>query len=163
MKEWSVEREWQATPYVILVTGDRYWLDGRTILKVMKRYPKNSIVIHGNASGADRLSGFFAKYLGMEVERFPYLGELGRAGGPVRNGHMVARTMHFARSRQPIVLAFHDDLYRSRGTWDCTCKALRAGLTVLHYHSGQEEPRSNILVGEVALEGLMKRKGVHAQ
>ena len=44
---------------------------------------------HGGAPGVDTDFGAFAVQLGIAVERFPYRDDLGKRGGPVRNGEML--------------------------------------------------------------------------
>jgi hypothetical protein len=82
-------------------------------------------LIHGDAEGADKL---VAEYWGLyqfgPVTAFPYVKELGRGGGPARNGVLVAHM-------PDLVLAFHLD--NSSGTADAIRQAKAAGLTVEVY------------------------------
>lgn len=82
-------------------------------------------LIHGNAMGADQLAAALWSRFGLgPITAFPYPKELGKAGGPVRNGVLVAHM-------PDMVLAFHLD--NSRGTADAIRQAKAAGLIVHVY------------------------------
>jgi len=82
-------------------------------------------LIHGDAVGADRLAAAIWHFYGLgPITAFPYVKELGKAGGHARNGVMVAHM-------PDLVLAFH--LNNSRGTADAIRQAKAAGLTVEVY------------------------------
>jgi len=82
-------------------------------------------LIHGDADGADRLAArYWSLYRFGPITAFPYVKELGKAGGHARNGVMVAHM-------PDLVLAFHLD--NSRGTADAIRQAKAAGLTVHVY------------------------------
>mgnify|MGYP001597423405 CR=1 FL=1 len=74
----------------VMVTGSRHWWDKERIFYDLLSLPKDSIVIHGGAQGADSIADEIAKTLGLEVEVFPADWEnLGRAAGPIRNRTMI--------------------------------------------------------------------------
>jgi hypothetical protein len=82
-------------------------------------------LIHGDAVGADRMAVAIWSLYGLgPITGFPYVKELGKAGGPARNGIMVAHM-------PDLVLAFH--LGNSRGTADAVRQARAAGLSVHVY------------------------------
>lgn len=82
-------------------------------------------LIHGDAIGADKLAAAIWHFYGLgPITAFPYVKELGKAGGHARNGVMVAHM-------PDLVLAFHLD--NSRGTADAIRQAKAAGLTVEVY------------------------------
>jgi hypothetical protein len=82
-------------------------------------------LIHGDADGADKMAaGLWARFGLGPITAFPYIKELGGAGGHARNGVLVAHM-------PDLVLAFHLD--NSRGTADAIRQAKAAGLTVHIY------------------------------
>lgn len=96
----------------ILFCGDRNWTDIEKIKSVMMIIPKDSIIVHGNAKGADRLSALVAMQHGLKVESYPAKwNEYGRAAGPIRNQEMLESGLDFA-------YAFHSNIEESKGTKD---------------------------------------------
>lgn len=118
---------------IILVCGDRNWTDRLTIRERLKLLPPETIIIHGGngywdqktgklLSGADEMAGEEAEGLGLEVRRFPAdWDKHGKAAGPKRNSEMLAQ-------KPGLVIAFHPDLKRSKGTADTLRKAGRLGI-----------------------------------
>jgi lactam utilization protein B len=53
----------------VLVTGATAWRDAERIREELRRLPMGSIVIHGDAPGADALAGQVARELGLTVVR----------------------------------------------------------------------------------------------
>jgi SLOG family YspA-like protein len=108
----------------VLVCGDRNWTDINKIRGRLKTLPKDAIVIHGAARGADTLGGVAAKELGFEIQTFPAeWGKHGRAAGPIRNRQMLDQ-------KPDVVIAFHSNLAESRGTKDTVTEAKRRGIPV---------------------------------
>lgn len=111
----------------ILVCGSRNWRR-RTIIRALisglaHEYAPVT-VIEGGADGADAIAGDCAEALELGHERYPASwGEHGRAAGPIRNQRMLTR------GRPDIVVAFTDDLFRSRGTKDMVNRACAAGVS----------------------------------
>ena len=106
-------------PFVILVTGDREWTDFKSIMKILATYQRKYTfirVVHGDARGADRLARDAAYALGLSSDQvIPFPAEwdkYGKAAGPRRNRQM------FFESNPDVVLAFHDNLAKSKGTKD---------------------------------------------
>jgi hypothetical protein len=114
----------------LLITGDRAWTDESTIAAALEDYdPSDWVVIHGGARGADSLAGRIAAQRGHMVIRVPALWNVwGNAAGIVRNNVMLDLG-------PDVVLAFHDDLARSRGTAHCVREAQRRGIPVRHFTS----------------------------
>ena len=83
---------------------------------------RTTCVVHGGAAGVDQWAGKSAKTLGFCVSVFPYRGDLGRAGGHVRNQEMVD-TAH---------ACIH--LTGGAGTADCVRRATKAGLSIVALH-----------------------------
>lgn len=102
----------------ILICGDRYWRDKEAIAESLSLLAdSNTVVIHGGAQGADSLGGEAAKEFGLEVIVVPAEWDrYGKAAGPIRNRKML--------DMEPdVVLAFHSDLKKSKGTKDCVKEA----------------------------------------
>lgn len=77
---------------LVFVCGSRWWpLTKREVIgKVIRRFdPDHSILMHGQAHGADSIAGFYAKRIGIPVIEVPYIGKLGKRGGPERNKLMA--------------------------------------------------------------------------
>lgn len=115
----------------ILFSGDREWSDWLAVLDTMAKYNPD-LVIEGEARGLDRMAGICADFLGIPCKRMPADWErFGRSAGPRRNGEMLRHLLLQSKSQGDIlVICFHDDLKRSRGTRDMAKKALRAGVGV---------------------------------
>lgn len=108
----------------VLVCGDRNWTDEEAIRRELSRFPAGTKVIHGAARGADELAALIAKKLGFETKAFPAnWRKYGKAAGPIRNQRML-------EEHPDIVLAFHRDLSKSKGTADTVKRARAAGVKV---------------------------------
>lgn len=107
----------------VLVCGTRTFGSGRHHAGIMDctlrtLVPPGSTVVHGDARGADRLSGEWARDHGMKEEKHPANWELhGKAAGPIRNSEML-------NSDIDLVFAFWDG--KSRGTMDMITKAQKS-------------------------------------
>jgi hypothetical protein len=99
---------------IIWVCGGTDYAKPGTISKALSRYPAGSVVVTGQANGADSFADAAARELGMFVIRIPYAGHLGRSGGPARNTLIcrVVRLLAEDASTRPVCLAFGGD----RGT-----------------------------------------------
>jgi hypothetical protein len=107
----------------VLVCGSRYWTDDAAIRRELEALAPD-VVIEGFATGADRLARKVAVEMGARVVSFPADWSLGRKAGPIRNQRMLDE------GEPDLVLAFHEDLERSRGTRDMVERARRAGVPV---------------------------------
>jgi len=109
----------------ILVCGDRNWTDSKTIEKYLIKAKEKGYdtVIEGEARGADSIARDIALKLGMKVRKFPAKWEeFGRSAGPIRNQQML-------KEGQPdFVLAFHEDISKSKGTKNMLEIAKKAGV-----------------------------------
>jgi hypothetical protein len=128
----------------ILICGDRNWSDREKIAQQLRIIAKvwwfagefTPTIIQGcngydedgrpsfktgkpTVRGADMIAREEAKKLGFLIEDYPYPGELGRAGGPVRNQLM-------ADQRPDLGIAFHSNIEESKGTKDMVRRARQA-------------------------------------
>ena len=109
---------------IVLICGDRNWSDASLIRRVVAELPAGTVVLAGAARGADALAASAAKALGYEVREFP--ADWKRFG----NGAGVLRNRAMLDAHPDRVIAFHDDLQRSRGTRDCVEEAQRREIAV---------------------------------
>lgn len=108
----------------ILVCGDRNWTDKETIRKFLLEY-NPTVVIEGEARGADSLAREVAEEEGIVVEKYPAdWNTNGKAAGPIRNQQMLKK------GKPDMVLAFHDNLDKSKGTKHMITIAKKSGLRV---------------------------------
>lgn len=109
----------------VLVCGDRYWTDLEAIQNFLYFLGPNDTLIHGAARGADQLAAFAAIETGCSILEFPAEWDTyGRRAGPIRNRKMLAE------GKPDIVIAFHNDLSKSKGTKDMVSIAEKAGIPV---------------------------------
>ena len=86
--------------------------------------PGIDTIIHGGAKGADSIAGETAQALGFKVVEFPAnWSQYGKGAGPKRNQEML-------NQKPDLVLAFHPDLSRSKGTKHMVEIARKAGVPV---------------------------------
>lgn len=109
----------------VLVCGDRNWQDLDAIELILSFVGPNDTLVTGMANGADSLAAFAASENGAQIEEFPAKWDLfGKAAGPIRNQQMLDK------GRPDIVLAFHDNLSKSKGTFDMIARAKDASVPV---------------------------------
>lgn len=117
----------------ILVCGDRHWKNYKLIRKVLKLYKKRYHpipvkVIDGMASGADSLGHKAARSLKMETRRFKAdWDKFGRSAGPIRNRKQLKK------GKPHLVIAFHNNLKKSKGTKDMLNVAAKAHVPIVLY------------------------------
>ena len=75
---------------ILLVCGGRTWDDYTKFDDVMKLLPfEPTLVVHGNAKGADRMAGHWAAKNGIHYASIPALWDFyGKKAGPLRNHAM---------------------------------------------------------------------------
>lgn len=107
----------------VLVCGSRTWDRHGPIYYAIGTLPRESVVIHGAAPGADRIAAQWAHYFNHHVEAYPADWKRhGKAAGPIRNQRMLDE------GKPDKVLAFWDGT--SRGTKDMIDRARQAGVPV---------------------------------
>ncbi len=109
----------------VLVCGDREWTGYVAITKRLCLLDQSdTTIIHGACRGADKIAGIVAERLNMDAEAYPaQWTKHGRAAGPIRNQQMLDTGID-------LVLAFHPDLDKSKGTADMIRRATEAGIEV---------------------------------
>ena len=116
----------------ILVCGDRDWTNVQRIREILATYSTDITIIEGEARGADSIARDISTELGFTVVKCPAdWSKYGRSAGPIRNIQMLDM-------KPDIVLAFHDDLERSKGTRHTVTEAMRRGIHVIVYTSQSE-------------------------
>jgi hypothetical protein len=106
----------------VLVCGSRNWHDRDRISARLAQLPgaDDTVIVHGNARGADRLAGEEANKLGLLVEVCPADWERhGKQAGIIRNEQMAA-------AGADLCIAFWDG--RSTGTFDMMKRATTHGI-----------------------------------
>lgn len=118
----ALHREWRfAMTDRILVCGGRDYNDRATVKKVLDQFDIAEL-IHGGASGADRLASIYASERKIEQTEYKALWTThGRAAGPIRNQQMLDQ------GKPDMVIAFPG----GRGTDDMIRRAKSAGVPVL--------------------------------
>lgn len=112
----------------LMVSGSRTIGDPATVAAALDRaqdtfdLPRDTVLVHGNAKGVDRLAASLALLRGWPVEAHPADWEtLGRRAGIVRNNEML--------DTSDCVLAVWDG--RSKGTLHAINQAIRRRLPLL--------------------------------
>lgn len=117
----------------ILICGDRNYTNYQFIYEYLAGCSlcKADTVIHGDCRGADRLGGIAGEALGAKIEACPaQWAKYGKSAGPIRNAKMLSD------GNPDIVLAFHEDIEKSRGTKHMMTIARKAGVPV--YLNGEQ-------------------------
>jgi len=113
----------------VVVCGSRSWRDASAMEAALRRLPRGSQIVHGDARGADRTAGSVAERLGHYVARMPAEWErYGKSAGMRRNEQMLTCV------KPDLVMAFWDG--SSRGTRNMIDRARRAGVRVRVYREG---------------------------
>lgn len=120
---------------IIIGSGSRDWVDYKPIQKVMIRLIdtyKDFIYFHGDQRGFDKISKNHLQLLGHPIEKikaFPYIKELGKAGGMVRNQQMLDEALSLDKE----VLLVAMPLPQSKGTYGMINISRRAKIIVQVY------------------------------
>ena len=111
----------------VLVCGGRTFSNTERLYTFLDNLPLNlqrpiTLVIHGGATGADRLAGKWSKDRGVEALAFPAQWvNYGKSAGHIRNQQMLTE------GQPELVVAFPG----GKGTDDMIHRASRAGVAVL--------------------------------
>ena len=104
-------------------TGDPGWTNREAIRRELIELPPLTIIIEGEAEGADLLARDVAEELRFPVEPYPAEWKrYGRAAGPIRNRQMLDE------GQPDLVLAFHANIAASTGTADMLGQAKKRGI-----------------------------------
>jgi YspA, cpYpsA-related SLOG family len=108
----------------VIVCGGRDFTDQYALMRALDRFAKKHVVdavIEGNARGADRMAGFWARKHGIPNLKFNAdWKRYGSGAGPIRNQRMIDE------GEPAYVIAFPGGV----GTADMIERAKRAGLPV---------------------------------
>mgnify|MGYP001067196822 CR=1 FL=1 len=108
---------------IVLICGDRNWTDRKAIEDFINTLPRGSVIVEGDCRGADRIAGAIGEAKGFHVYKFQAnWSRYGKAAGPIRNEKMIVY------GKPDLVVAFHNDLSKSRGTRDMINRAKRHGI-----------------------------------
>jgi hypothetical protein len=122
----------------VLVCGDRDWQDETRMwcaLMVLEEFDRCPEIITGGCRGADEMAMEIAyeNFWTMQ-EHLADWAKWGKAAGPIRNQQMLDV------GKPDLVLAFHDDIERSKGTKDMLWRAIGAGVPTMLF--GNDEVRT---------------------
>lgn len=116
----------------VLVCGDRFWTNKAVIRERLFKLPRITTVITGGCYGADYIADQFARELDYTRIIMPADWKShGKAAGPIRNRAMLDLL-------PDLVVAFHNDLSKSRGTVDTVNEAMRRKIKVEIYNDRGE-------------------------
>lgn len=117
----------------LLVCGSRFWgynsvAEQRHLIQVLDTVHRETpitLLIEGEAKGADTLARHWAERNGIRVAPFPAnWTQYKRAAGPIRNAQMLKE------GRPEQVIAFHNNLAQSKGTAHMVQLARKAGVPI---------------------------------
>jgi len=111
----------------ILITGSRDWKNYEIMFEELNALPKDTLLIHGDCRGADKMADLIAGRIGLPKTRaYPANWKTyGKGAGPRRNQQMLDENPDIS-----LVLAFHEDLGRSKGTRDMVRRSEKKGIRV---------------------------------
>ncbi len=106
----------------VLVSGSRFYSDYQKILAVISSLDID-LLIAGACRGADTLAVRAARQCGIRYIEYPADWQrFGKSAGPKRNQLMLDM------EKPHLLLVFHEDLTRSKGSRDMLFRALKAGI-----------------------------------
>ena len=126
----------------VLCCGDREWFSYEIIRRELEKLPKDTEIIQGCADGADKMSANIAKSLGLKLisasdnndinnpgfpanwDKYRKLGYV-KADGPIRNTQMLDE------GKPDLVLAFHTNIEKSKGTKNMIEQSKKRGIKVV--------------------------------
>ena len=112
----------------ILFCGSRDFKNKEVIRNVISNLPKDTIVIHGCANGADTIAGDIAKEYNLKVLEFPAdWNKYGKGAGPIRNKQMLDE------GKPDLIYAFFTSKIFSKGTRNMINQAKEYNIKVIEY------------------------------
>lgn len=120
----------------VIVCGSRGWHDRDRVSERLARLPgtDDTVIVHGNARGADWIAHQEAQKLGLLVEPHPAdWDRYKKAAGFIRNEEMAA-------AGADLCIAFWDG--RSTGTYDMMERARKHGIAVEIHDKANPRPDS---------------------
>ena len=115
----------------VLICGDRNWTNEKLIEDYIQSLEAGSVIIQGECPGTDEIAKRLGKKHGFEVQGFDADWDKYRnAAGPIRNKEMLVE------GKPDKVVAFHNDLSKSKGTADMIKQAKNLGVPVKVRRSG---------------------------
>lgn len=118
----------------VLVCGDRKWFDRTFVFDTLDLIRHRiDLLIEGGAPGADTWAHEWANQcLVSHLHLMAKWGAYGKAAGPIRNIRMLKE------GKPNLVIAFHDNIKESKGTYDMLNQAARAKIyRILISHDSQ--------------------------
>ena len=125
----------------ILICGQRDFNHQNLMEEVFDSFPKNAIIIEGEAPGADKMAANIAKRRKMTVLKFPAnWKKYGKAAGPMRNKQMLDE------GNPDIVHAFYirETMNDSKGTKHMVELAKDRGIRVYIHISGKRNSKKAV-------------------
>jgi len=111
----------------VLVSGSRWYSDYQKILAVISSLDID-LLISGACRGADTLAVRAARQCGIRYIEYPADWQrFGKSAGPIRNQRMVDM------EKPDLLLVFHKDLAKSKGTQDMISRVIKAGIAYKIY------------------------------
>lgn len=111
----------------VIVAGASGWTNREAIEGELAKLPAGTIVIHGDAAGADALAGEVAARLGLAVEAMSKTKE---DYARYKRGAWKGLNERMLASGADLVLAFHADIRKSHGTKHLVALARAARIEV---------------------------------
>ena len=130
----------------ILICGARDFSDKIIIDNFILSLEKDTVIIEGEAKGADSIARDCAIFHGLTVEKYPADWKIGRKAGPIRNKQMLVE------GKPDYVVGYSNDIKSSRGTRNMLKQALKAGIEA--YLNISDAIDIELGVGQVKLEDL---------
>lgn len=123
----------------ILICGDRDWIDKDLI---RQNIPEGTTaIIEGDARGADKMAGEIAKELGIDLDVYPAPWEEYRKRYPYPmclKAGTDRNTQMLVEGRPSLILAFHNDIKKSKGTKNMIKQGKKAGIHIKLYNNKGE-------------------------
>lgn len=133
----------------VLICGDRNWNHPEDIDAFIESLPKDTVIIEGECRGADIQSRISAIKHGLEVERYPAKwSKYGMGAGIIRNRQMLDM------GKPNLVVAFHENLSKSKGTLNMITQAMGEGIEVKVYGHSKESKKVNDSVIQILQQSL---------